>query len=206
MTTHSVGIMEPARRRKLLTTAAREFARAGYERASLNRIIRACGMSKSSFYHYFDSKEALFDTVVREAAAALAAELEIPAPADLAGPDFWDRIAQLFAHLLALAERGDAAVDLWQLFYLPDAPAAPGSALAETLGGMTTWLNEVLATGRESGVIRDDLPASLQAQLAIAVLRTMDEWSLRHLPELDAATRERLAGTQLDAVRRLLAP
>lgn len=198
--------MAPFRRRRLLATAAREFATAGYERASLNQIIRACQMSKSSFYHYFDSKEALFDTVVREAAAALAAELAIPAPAELAGPDFWDRIAGLFAGLLALTERSGAATALWPLVYLPDAPAAPGSALAEVLTRMMAWLDDVLRAGRASGAVRDDLPASLQAQLAIAVLRTMDEWSLHNLPALDAAARARLADQQLSVIRRLLAP
>lgn len=206
MTTRTAGIMEPERRRRLLETAAREFIDAGYERASLNRIIRACRMSKSSFYHYFASKEALFDTVVRESAAALAAALAIPAPRDLAGPDFWSHIARLFDHLLALTEQPGWAIDLWRLFYLPDAPATPDSALAAVLTAMTAWLDEALAAGRASGAVRDDLPPSLQAALAVAVLRAMDEWSLQHLEELDEAARARLASVQLDAFRRLLAP
>ena len=54
----------PERHRLLFETAAREFAAHGFENASLNAIIRACGLSKSSFYHFFASKEALFDRVV----------------------------------------------------------------------------------------------------------------------------------------------
>lgn len=206
MTTRTVGVMDPERYRRLLETAAAEFATAGYERASLNRIIRARGMSKSSFYHYFDAKEALFDAVVREAARELAAELAIPPPSALVGPDFWDRIAALFDRLLALAARPGLPVDLWRLFYLPDAPATPGSALAEVQSGMTAWLDETLAAGRASGAIRADLPPSLQADLAISVLRAMDEWTLRHLDELDESERARLASAQLGALRRLLAP
>lgn len=60
------GMMTPQRYRKLLAAAAGEFAAHGFEQASLNTVIRACGMSKSSFYHYFDSKKALFDRVVEE--------------------------------------------------------------------------------------------------------------------------------------------
>ena len=59
-----VGVMAPDRWDRLLRAAADEFAQAGYEQASLNRIIRACGMSKSSFYHYVDSKEQLFERVL----------------------------------------------------------------------------------------------------------------------------------------------
>jgi len=35
-------------------------------------------MSKSSFYHYLGSKEALFDTVVTEVGAALVDSLDVP--------------------------------------------------------------------------------------------------------------------------------
>jgi hypothetical protein len=34
----------------------------------------------------------------------------------------------------------------------------------------------------------------------------MDDWSLRHLEELDPSRRHRLAGAQFDTIRRLLAP
>jgi len=139
-------------------------------------------------------------------AANSAAALAIPAPRDLAGPDFWSHIARLFDHLLALTEQPGWAIDLWRLFYLPDAPATPDSALAAVLTAMTAWLDEALAAGRASGAVRDDLPPSLQAALAVAVLRAMDEWSLQHLEELDEAARARLASVQLDAFRRLLAP
>ncbi|MGH3660115.1 MAG: TetR/AcrR family transcriptional regulator, partial [Micromonosporaceae bacterium] len=84
MTPREVGVLPPERRRNLLDTAAREFARSGFERASLNRIIRVCGMSKSSFYHYFTSKDALFDAVIAEVGAILVAEFALPAPEDLA--------------------------------------------------------------------------------------------------------------------------
>jgi hypothetical protein len=85
MSNRVVGVMAPERRRLLLETAAREFARAGYERASLNRIIRSCGMSKSSFYYYLGSKEALFDAVVTEGGAALVAAMDVPDPDEFAG-------------------------------------------------------------------------------------------------------------------------
>ena len=61
----------------------------GYEGASLNRIIRACGMSKSSFYHYFENKQELFEVVVARLGESLVAELPVPAPAEFAGGEFW---------------------------------------------------------------------------------------------------------------------
>jgi AcrR family transcriptional regulator len=205
METRTVGEMAPARRQKLLETAAREFAGAGYEKASLNRIIRACGMSKSSFYHYFSSKEALFDTVVTEVASAFDRDMAIPDPRDLAGPDFWDSIAALFTRLLAIS--GDQAwyVDFGKLLYLTDAPLNDGSILSEVTARAAKWLDDVLMIGRASGEVRDDLPLSLQAALVLGVLQALDRWSLEHIAEFDAETGPHLAAAQFAAIHRLLA-
>jgi AcrR family transcriptional regulator len=196
--------MAPARRQKLLETAAREFAGAGYEKASLNRIIRACGMSKSSFYHYFSSKEALFDTVVTEVAAAFAQDLVIPDPGDLAGPAFWDSIAALFTRLLAIAGQQAWYVDFGKLFYLTDAPVNEGSMLNEAMVRVARWLHDVLAIGRASGEVQDDLPISLQAAVVLGVLQAMDRWSLEHIADFDAETGHHLAAAQFTTIHRLL--
>lgn len=206
MPTEGVGVLAPQRRRELLRTAAREFARAGYEQASLNRIIRECGMSKSSFYHYFAGKDALFDAVVSEIGAALLDALQVPEPRQLAGPEFWSRLGELVDRIALTSESDQSFNDVGRLFYLRDAPAGPGSALRRAWAGMDAWLDRTLATGRAGGAVRDDLPTSLQGRLAVAVLLAMDEWFLEHLHELDTAQRQALAGSQLDTLRRLLAP
>ncbi|BCJ35321.1 hypothetical protein Athai_28240 [Actinocatenispora thailandica] len=196
------GVLPPKRRQALLATAAREFAGAGYQGASLNRIIRSCRMSKSSFYHYFDSKEALFDATVLDAAHRLLAALPVPAPDRLAGPDFWTRIDELVAALAEIDEPEGRM--LWALFYLADAPNGPGSALSRLRAAIDGWLAAALAAGRAAGVVRTDLPASLQSALALAVLQAMDEWSLQHVDALPPAELDALVRAQLDALHRLL--
>lgn len=195
--------MAPDRRRQLLRTAAREFAEAGYERASLNRVLVACGMSKSSFYHYLDGKEALFDLVVSEATAAMSDALAVPSAAELGDGDFWPAIARLLDQLLTLDETAWFE-DFGRMVHLADAP--PASSLARFLAGIRAWLDQALDVGRAGGAVRTDLPASLQTQLVLAVLLAMDRWSLTQQPSADPATRHQLAATQLDTLRRLLDP
>ena len=48
-----------AKRAAILKTAAGYFADHGYDRASVSQVARACGISKSLIYHYYDSKEQL---------------------------------------------------------------------------------------------------------------------------------------------------
>lgn len=206
MKNRTPGVMPPDRYRQLLARAAREFAACGFERASLNAIIRDCAMSKSSFYHYFGSKEALFDRVIEDASAALAADLNAPAPETLAGPDFWDRIAGFLAQALAASAKQDWYADLGKMFYLPDLSAERGAALQRVLAGVADWVGRVLTVGRGCGAVRDDLPASLQAELAFAVLQAMDRWSLRHMDDFDEAEIADLARRQLKLIQRLLAP
>jgi AcrR family transcriptional regulator len=205
MSERTPGVMAPQRYRQLLATAAHEFAVHGFEQASLNSVIRACGISKSSFYHYFGSKEALFDRVVEEASAALARDLAAPDPETLAGSDFWNRIEAFLAGALAASARQEWYADLGRIFYLPDLSAERSAALRRVLAGVADWLGRVLAVGRACGAVRDDLPASLQAELVFALLQAMDRWSLRHMEEFDKAAIAGLAHRQFEALRRLLA-
>ncbi|MDI3471041.1 MAG: Transcriptional regulator, AcrR family [Pseudolabrys sp.] len=198
--------MEPQRYRQLLAAAASEFAAHGFEQASLNAVIRACGMSKSSFYHYVGSKEALFDRVVEEAATELARDLNAPDPETLAGPDFWDRIEAFVAAALAAAKGKDWYADLGRIFYLPGLSAEQSAALQRVLAGVADWLGRVLAVGRACGAVRDDLPASLQAELVFAVLQAMDRWSLHHMRDFDDKALAELTRSQFAALRRLLSP
>lgn len=201
----STGVMDPRRRRQLLMTAAHEFARAGFEHASLNSIIQACGMSKSSFYYYFTSKVALFDIVIDEAACALASDLRVPAPESL-GTDFWKQIEDIFLRLLELSARQPWYIDLGKLFYLADVPVEGSQALKRCLARFAAWLDAALAAGRTSGAVRDDIPATLQAELVLAVLQAMDRWSLHHSEDFVDDERQLLVTKQLAALRRLLAP
>ncbi len=200
------GVMAPQRYRHLLTTAASEFAAHGFEQASLNVIIRACGMSKSSFYHYFGSKEALFDRVVEEASTALARDLNAPDPELLAGSDFWDRIGAFVADALAAARKQDWYADLGRIFYLPDLSAERSASLQRVMAGVADWIGRMLAVGRACGAVRDDLPVSLQTELVFAVLQAMDRWSLRHMHEFDEVAVTELAHRQFEVLRRMLSP
>ena len=47
------------KRSQILATAAKVFAKDGFDRASMNSIASACGISKANIYHYYKSKDAL---------------------------------------------------------------------------------------------------------------------------------------------------
>lgn len=52
--------LPPEKRERFLRAARTEFARVPYADASINRMIRAAGIPRGSFYMYFANKEELF--------------------------------------------------------------------------------------------------------------------------------------------------
>lgn len=55
-----------ATRRRLLDAATEEFSARGLAGARVDRIAAAAGSNKAQIYHYFGSKDALFDAVFDE--------------------------------------------------------------------------------------------------------------------------------------------
>lgn len=48
------------------TAAMQEFLEKGFKSASLRNIVKTAGVTTGAFYGYYDSKEALFETLVHE--------------------------------------------------------------------------------------------------------------------------------------------
>ena len=90
------------KRERLLLAAEEEFARVPYAEASINRMIRAAGIPRGSFYMYFRDKEELFHYLLKRYQDGLLQRLErvleeqggdllgaLPAPQRLAGDRIW---------------------------------------------------------------------------------------------------------------------
>lgn len=61
---------------ELLDCAQRLFFEHGYDKTTVNDIIREAGLSKGAFYHYFASKEALLEALATRLARDSLTELE----------------------------------------------------------------------------------------------------------------------------------
>ncbi|MFS6531144.1 TetR/AcrR family transcriptional regulator [Microbacterium aurugineum] len=163
-------------RDRLIEATVAEFASVGYERASLNRIIQAAGISKSSFYHAVGSKAELLDAVVETLIADVRAHWVAPDPAQFAGDDFWPRLDGVLTDLGRLAAFDPALGLLGRIFYLP---AAGGiDARTTLLDAVHAWVAEVLQVGVRTGAVRDDVPVEALAAATFGMLRGLDEWAL----------------------------
>jgi AcrR family transcriptional regulator len=55
-----------AKRRQIMEGARTAFLAAGFDGASMNDVARVAGVSKGTLYVYFESKEQLFEALIRE--------------------------------------------------------------------------------------------------------------------------------------------
>ena len=67
---HSAG-QDPVKRQKILDGAQSVFLRMGFDAASMNDITREAGVSKSTIYVYFESKDELFEILCEQHRSAL---------------------------------------------------------------------------------------------------------------------------------------
>lgn len=54
------------KKRKIFDAAVQEFATRRFSEASINKIVKAAGIPRGSFYQYFSGKEDLFDYIFKE--------------------------------------------------------------------------------------------------------------------------------------------
>ena len=96
---------DPERVRRILEAAQRHFNEHGLERASVDAIAADAGVSKTTVYNNFGSKERLFQAVVRDRTGTVTAGV---AGAGALDPDQPEKaLLTIGARFLALA-RGDA--------------------------------------------------------------------------------------------------
>src|SRR3954471_7455948 len=63
-------------RRRILATAADEFAARGFAATSVDRIARRARVNKAMIYYYFSNKRQLYTTIVRERFTAITTQLQ----------------------------------------------------------------------------------------------------------------------------------
>ena len=56
--------IDPQKRERIINAAIEEFASFPYEKASTNNIVKNAGISKGLLFHYFDSKQALYEQLI----------------------------------------------------------------------------------------------------------------------------------------------
>lgn len=106
------------KRQAILDRSAELFSAHGYDRASMNKIAEACGVSKANLYHYYKDKEGLLFDVIRFHLEEL---LEVVEAADRPDEQPEARLRGLIAALLEAYRDADSQhnVQISSMRFLP---------------------------------------------------------------------------------------
>lgn len=85
--------MDPEKRDRIINAALEEFAVSGYKKASTNIIVKKAGISKGLLFHYFDTKESLFNYLEKYVINTVIETLQ--AEIDWNETDFFNRLMQV---------------------------------------------------------------------------------------------------------------
>lgn len=127
-----------AERRELIVEAATaEFAQLGYEGASVGRIARAAGVSRTVLYDYFPSKHALFVELLRTQHRALLSFLSEPIASEA---PMRERMQATYDAFFRFVEERPLA---WRLLFPTRPPLDP--AVADDYRTVRSESNRILA-------------------------------------------------------------
>ncbi len=162
----------PSSRDKILDVAEARFAQRGYSGVGLRELAEAAELSKSSLFHHFPSKAALYCSVLDRVLQRLAARLA-PAP----GPQTTAaaRLEILLDALLdVLAEQATTSRLLLRALFedddLPEEGLPEADAMNATLTGILAAVRGLIEQGVAEGSFRPVSPAhTLQSLIGITI-------------------------------------
>jgi AcrR family transcriptional regulator len=155
------------RRQQILAAAKQVFADAGYHGASINAIIERAQIARGTFYLYFESKAAVFDSILDHAMTALRARIhriDVESK-DAPAPQVQLR-AQVIATLEYIVRDRPLAMLLLSAGHTPDAEAA--ERLDQFFAEVRDLLRRAFDSGMEIGLVR-----KVNAELAAAAMLGM---------------------------------
>jgi transcriptional regulator, tetR family len=169
-----------------MRAARAHFARHGYRGASLQRILSEAAFPRSSFYHFFQEKEALFDAALADGLALLAARIEVTDPGTLTAESYWPTVLALVEALgRACRDENLAAVPV--ILHLRDAP--PSATRDRFERAAHEWCTLMVERGRALGKLERDLPADLHVELTWNMVVALDRWLAAHPEHMNDSAR-----------------
>jgi len=189
------------RRRQIMNAAKHVFAEAGYHGASIHAIIEKAQIARGTFYLYFESKAAVFDSILDQAMADLRARIHRIEVDDQSAPAPQVQLReQVMATLDYIVRDRPLATLLLSAGHTPDAEAA--ERLDQFFAEVRDLLRRAMESGMELGLLRKVDP-ELAASAMLGMIRGVIEQLIRE--QTPPAVDEVVSEVLMVALRGVLA-
>ena len=159
-------------RERILQTAAQLFAVRGYEASSLGELASALNTSKAGIYHYFATKQEIYDSIILNVLTLLNNEVTTAVQAQREPAD------QLLAFMLAHARTFQAHYHEFVTMLVGFSGMAGVELRHEAIrqrDDYETLLRTIIRGGQESGAFAGNNPATA-ARAVLSMLNWMARW------------------------------
>ena len=153
---------------KLLESAAFLFLEKGYDAVSVNDICKHAGVSKGAFYHYFETKQTLFLTLMDNwSSAMMQSSLSQPIATDIRVDEALTIMPYQFRSAFTAVPKGfPILVDFWR--QAMGDPKIWKTAI-EPYRYFMNFFIRIVEAGQKDGSIREDADSHDLARLLVAV-------------------------------------
>ncbi|MCC6322257.1 MAG: TetR/AcrR family transcriptional regulator [Phycisphaerales bacterium] len=156
--------LDPAKRQEILDAAARLFAARPFHEVRLDDVAAEARIGKGTIYLYFEDKEGLYLSLIREGMSRLVNAVE----AQMENPcaDVWDRLAAAVEGLIGFASRFP---DLFRVMR-SGALTADDPELQRSRRELSGLIERAIRDGNEAGQTADPWP-ELTTQFVLSFVR-----------------------------------
>jgi TetR/AcrR family fatty acid metabolism transcriptional regulator len=155
-------------RERLLKSGFSVFARNGYDRATVDEIVRDAGFSKGAFYVHFNTKEDLFWAMLEDRATSMQQAFLL-----VLNPEtpLQDNIRSLLTAVFSVEKRDpEWAATFMEFLAHAGRNAVVRERLAKIFESWHQFIADMLRVSRENGIVRSDLDIDFLARSAIALI------------------------------------
>lgn len=190
--------VDPEKKDRILNSAFEEFGKNGFEKASTNEIVEKAGISKGLLFHYFGSKQALYE-LLKEFAVSYVMDI-LEDGIDWSQSDLFLRVQQITELKLTAMEQYPHIYDFLKAV-MEDVPA--DTIKNQFSDRMLTLISRAYEENIDFGLFRTDVERSKAIELirwtvegaAVKLMKSKDGDMVQITEEF---------GTYMDLLRKLL--
>ena len=170
--------LEEEKRERILNAAMHEFLN-GYKNASTDNIVREAGISKGLLFHYFGTKEKLYNFLIDYAASTV--QTDFLNLVNVHQKDILDSIWQLSLLKQDLSRRHPTIFEFLTRAFVDDNDCPAKEYMERFFKARTQMLQDIYSHCDRS-LFRDDIPSEKAIEI---ISMAMDGYSQQKVQQLD---------------------
>ena len=158
------------RKNEILDTAERLFHTKGYEKTTINDILKEVNIAKGTFYYYFKSKEEVMDALIER--VSLIAMEKVQKVAETEGMDPQEKMLHMF---LAMRMEGPGEEQMLDDLHRPENALMHQKSLNYIVVNIAPLLAQVVKQGVDQGIWKCPYPLEYMKIFLAASTTLMDD-------------------------------